>query len=42
MMCLECNTEMEMEEFVTGKGGEEYQCDPYWKCPKCKSVREYD
>ena len=39
MRCHDCGfelTEDDIVEFMSGKDGEEYQCEPYYKCPKCK------
>jgi hypothetical protein len=39
MNCPDCNfliTDDDIVDHITGKGGEEYECEPYYKCPKCK------
>ena len=46
MRCPDCRfelTEDDIKDHITGKDGEEYECEPYYKCPKCKvEFESYD
>ena len=38
-MRCDCGLELTDDDIIDhmpGKDGEEYECDPYYKCPKCK------
>ena len=36
MKCIDCKIEMDKYNAYYGCECEGYECEPYWRCPKCK------
>lgn len=45
MKCPDCRFELtddDIVDFMTGKDGEVFECEPYYKRPKCKSCYDFE